>query len=148
MWSTPVNALPIISPDIVERLSAALSPWLIKAPLRALAPSPTRPFDRSRYEFDRQQRYFETVLANKLPMLAAMGPDTGRNCAAFRLVCRIGRWVHHGIVPSDRVTADVLDACERNGLVRDDGRRAVLATIQSALAKSAGDRLPILGWAP
>ena len=44
-----------------------------------------------------------------------------------------------------RLIADILDACERNGLVRDDGRQAVLATIESGLAKSAGDALPDLG---
>ncbi len=74
-----------------------------------------------------------------------MASNSGRNQAAFRLVCRVGRWTHHGILPRDRLTADVLDACERNGLVREDGRRAVLATIASGLAKSAADALPDLG---
>jgi hypothetical protein len=60
-------------------------------------------------------------------------------------VCRVGRWSHHGIITPDRLTADVLDACERNGLVRDDGRKAVLATIASGLARSAADTLPELG---
>ncbi len=74
-----------------------------------------------------------------------MRPGSGRNDAAFRLVCRVGRWVHHGIIGRDRFIADVLDACERNGLVAKDGRKAVLATIASGLAKSAGDALPELG---
>ena len=71
--------------------------------------------------------------------------NSGRNQAAFRLVCRVGRWAHQGIIQQDRLIAHVIDACERNGLVRDDGRRAVLATIESALAKSSGDALPDLG---
>ena len=45
----------------------------------------------------------------------------------------VGRWAHHGIIQKDQLVADVLDACERNGLVRDDGRKAALATIASGL---------------
>ena len=73
-----------------------------------------------------------------------MAPNSGRNDAAFRLVCRVGRWAHYSIIPHDQLVADVFGACERNGLVRDDGCKAVLATIDSGLAKSAGDTLPEL----
>jgi hypothetical protein len=145
LLSTPVAVLPVIGPDIAHRLAAALSPWLIKAPRPAPARRPMRPFDLTQHERHRQLHYVETILSKELPVLAAMGPDSGRNLAAYRLVCRVGRWVHHGVVPIDRLTTDVLDACEANRLVSDDGRKAVLATVASALAKSAGDALPDLG---
>lgn len=94
---------------------------------------------------NRQHRYAEAILSRELPKLSVMLPNSGRNDAVFRLMCRVGRWVHHGIIARHQLIAGVLDACEQNGLVRDDGRQAVLATIESALAKSAGDVLPELG---
>ena len=96
-------------------------------------------------EHKRQHRYVASILDRELPALAAMRPGSGRNDAAFRLVCRVGRWAHHGIIAQDHLIADVLDACECNGLVSDDGRKAVLATIASGLDKSAADVLPDLG---
>lgn len=95
-------------------------------------------------DHDRQRRYAEAILARELPALASMSPGSGRNHAAFKLVCRAGRWVHGGVLERDRLVADVLDACAANGLLREAGRRAVLATIESALARSAGDALPDL----
>jgi hypothetical protein len=77
-----------------------------------------------------------------------MGRDSGRNQAAFNLVCLVGRWVHHEIISRDHLISAVFEACERNGLVSEDGRDAVLATINSALARSAGDVLPDLGSRP
>lgn len=95
-------------------------------------------------EHERQTRYVASILERELPALAAMRPGSGRNDAAFRLVCRVGRWAHAGILARDQLAAAVLEACEQNGLLRDDGRKAVLATIASGLAKSAADALPVL----
>lgn len=93
----------------------------------------------------RQYRYVTSILEGELRALAAMPPSSGRNDAAFRLVCRVGRWVHAGIIVRDQVAADVFQACVRNGLVADDGRKAVIDTIASGLARSAADTLPELG---
>ena len=78
-------------------------------------------------------------------ILGGMPCNSGRNQATFRLACRVGRWVHNGVISQDRLVDGVLDACERNGLLRDDGVRAVLATVASGLAKSVDDTLPDLG---
>jgi hypothetical protein len=104
-----------------------------------------RPVGPSSHERDRQWRYVQSILSRELRALAAMQPGSGRNDTAFRLVCRVGRWAHHGVITRDQLITDVLDACERNGLVRDDGRKAVFDTIASALARSAADSLPQLG---
>lgn len=143
--NTPVAELPIIAPDIEDQIAAALAPWLNRVPRPAPVCLPLRSCALSENERERQRRYAEAVIATDLGTLAAMAPNTGRNVATFRLICRVGRWAHHGIIQKDQLVADVLDACERNGLVRDDGRKAVLATIASGLAKSAGDMLPDLG---
>jgi hypothetical protein len=146
LLGTPIAALPIIGPDIADRLAAALAPW--RTTPEAM-PAPTRarlqPCVLSEKEKEQQHRYAVTILARELPALASMASNTGRNQAAFRLVCRVGRWAHHGIITRDLLITSVLDACERNCLVRDDGRKAVLDTIASGLARSAGDSLPELG---
>jgi hypothetical protein len=146
LLNTPIAALPIIVPDIADKIAAALQPWRsISEPLPALAPARLPQCRLSVSERERQHRYAVKILAGEMPVLASMASNTGRNQAAFRLVCRVGRWAHHGIIPRDRLVADVLDACERNGLVAEDGRKAVLDTIASGLAKSAADALPELG---
>ena len=113
-----------------EALAAARAPW---------RRAPGTP------ELERQHRYVASILDRELRALAGMRPDSGRNDAAFRLVCRVGRWVHAGMITRDQLVADVVDACDHNGLVRDDGRKAVFDTIASGLARSAADTLPELG---
>lgn len=110
----------------------------------AAAPVPWQR-DSGTPDLERQHCDVASILDRELRALAGMRPGSGRNDAAFRLVCRVGRWVHHSIITREQLTDDVLDACERNGLVREDGRRAVLDTIASGLAKSGGDALLELG---
>jgi hypothetical protein len=52
--------------------------------------------------------------------------------------------MHHGIIASNELAGRILQACEHNGLIEDDGRSSILATITSGLRKSAGDCLPDL----
>ena len=125
---------------IAERISGCTQRTI--TPLRLSIEVPAA---LSELEWARHRRYAEKILSQELMILGAMARNSGRNVATFRLVCRVGRWVHHAVIPEDRLAAEILEACERNELVRDDGRQAVLATIASALAKSARDMLPYLG---
>jgi hypothetical protein len=131
------DADPADWPAIVDRYRAAQRAAVPAhaVPLRCSSPQP---------EHERQHRYAAAILSRELRALGAMLPNSGRNDAVYRLVCRIGRWVHAGIFPADRLTADVLQACRANGLLSEDGARAVLATIHSGLRKSAADALPYL----
>jgi hypothetical protein len=104
-----------------------------------------RPSDSSTSPFQRHRRYAEAALSREIAALATMAPKSGRNDAVFRLACKLGRWVHHGSLARDRLIEHVLNACERNGLVQENGRSAIVATINNGLAKSAGDELPVLG---
>ena len=81
---------------------------------RARATTALRPCIADGPEHERHRRYAYAVLARELHALASMQPDSGRNDRAFRVVCRVGRWVHHGIISRDELTADVLDACTAN----------------------------------
>jgi hypothetical protein len=132
------QSMPSDWPAILDRHNAAQRAAVRTHPV-------THRYRPSEPEHDRQHRYASAILSRELCALAGMPPGSGRNHAAFRLVCRIGRWVHHGVVPRADFERDVLDACERNGLIAEDGRKAVLATIGSGLARSAGDALPELG---
>jgi hypothetical protein len=126
-------------PAIVEQHRAAQREALAAHFASRSRASPSTP------AHERQHRYVTSILHRELRALAAMQPGSGRNDAVFRLACRVGRWAHAGIITREQLTAAVLDACEANGLVNDDGRKAVLDTIASGLAKSAADALPELG---
>jgi hypothetical protein len=147
LLDTPISDLPTIAPDIAEKLGATLKPWIASGPPPRPARAPLQQCKLSEKGRDQQRQYVEAILVHELPALAAMASNSGRNKSVFRLVCRVGRWAHHGIISRDRLTADVLAACEANGLVRDDGHRAVLATIASGLTRSVNDPLPDLGGA-
>jgi RepB DNA-primase from phage plasmid len=94
---------------------------------------------------DRQYRYARSILAQDLPRLASMQPNTGRNSSAFLLTCRIGRWCHAGVLNTRLVVDEIVAACITNGLVAENGVEAVRATIASGLRVSAQDALPELG---
>ena len=67
----------------------------------------------------------------EIASLAAALPgtrNTALNCAAFKLF----QFVAGGELDDDQVVERLVDACHRNGLVKDDGLRSVLATIRSA----------------
>jgi hypothetical protein len=145
LFDTPVDELPMVSPAICERLAGALFPWTRTPSRPALQVSTARTArDLSDRERVSQSRYARAILDRDAVSLASMRPNTGRNVAVFRLACRLGRWVHHGLISVDEVVGAIMEACERSGLIREDGRRSVLATIASGLRKSVGDTLPDL----
>jgi hypothetical protein len=137
--------LPTLPIDIGDRLAAALARWTARPRPATRPPSaerrPVGPMPDA--ERERQRRYAEAILAAELPALAATGTG-GRNAAAFRLACRLGRWAHAGVIDREWFEDELVAACFANGLVRDDGEAAVRATIASALRKSEGDTLPDL----
>ena len=140
----PLDHLPTFGPAEAERLRAVFAPGRAEPNVTPQRQPivPAAAFDK--HERERQRRYIEAILARKLASLGAMARNSGRNRAAFALVCRLGRFVHAGILSADHLTASVLEACRLNGLVSEDGAHAVLATIASGLRKSANDPLPDL----
>src|SRR5262249_20269684 len=51
---------------------------------------------------------------------------------------------HHGILVPGTIMRELSDACERNGLVKEDGRSSVFATIKSGIKRAQNDPLPLL----
>ena len=153
VWLTPrtledtaPQELPIAPADMILRLEEALASWLSKR-LPATSPVSRGPLRTSFLSEDvkqRQRRYASTVLERECRELVGMSPHSGRNPKAYRIACRMGRWVHHTIITRDELACAIVQACVHNGLIRDDGRTSVLASINSGLGKSAEDRLPDL----
>jgi hypothetical protein len=130
------------SPSFNERIGAALAPWT--APPRehnrpdsngAAAPVSPR----------RMRRYAEAALEGERQTLARMAPKSGRNRKLFDAGCKLGKFVHHDVLSFSEVeSAIVADACNANGLIREDGPRACQASLASGLRKAEGDELPLL----
>ena len=59
--------------------------------------------------------------------------EGGRNNAVYNAALKIGSFIAGAGLDEARATAMLLDACNHNGLITDDGERSVLATIHSGI---------------
>jgi Bifunctional DNA primase/polymerase, N-terminal/AAA domain len=139
------------APDLIESFKAGTIPvlpdWLatiIKGPkgrqdIAPCAPEPrTEPLGQPG---TRQQRYAQKALEANCRELASMPPESGRNNALNSIGYRMGRMIERGWIERGTVEAWFWHACQSNGLLNDDGRRQVLATIKSSI--EAGIKNPI-----
>ena len=147
-WLTPdtlltveTGELPEAPADIAERLESALTPWMPQRQFRA----PTTPRTAVPEEFDlrRLTAFASSGLARRARDLASTA-EGGRNNELFSLGAGLGRYVFHGVLPAGALEKAALAACEANGLLREDGRLAVLATLHKGIARASGDALPQL----
>jgi hypothetical protein len=143
LLDTTPDELPALLPEDVRAIEEALAPFA-PAPRSIATFRPTLTAAMDERAKRRQAAYARGILDRECAALAAMGPKSGRNRRAFEIACRLGRWLHHGIVPPPDIVRPLLEACAANGLVAEDGRGAVLATIASGLAKGRNDALPDL----
>jgi len=90
--------------------------------------------------FIRLQRYAHAALHHEVTALSAMPPG-GRNDGLNRAAFCLGRYVGAGLLPQEMVVAHLRQACQRNGLIADDGQRAFWSTLVSGL--DAGLRHPL-----
>ena len=74
--------------------------------------------------------YGRAALEREIEALAAT-PVGGRNHALNRCAFRLYQLVAGGELNGDQVSERLIEASHHNGLVKDDGLRTVLATIQS-----------------
>jgi len=148
LLDTRPHQLPIITDADIAALEEALQPFAPPkkqtAPPRAIIGKSSA--DLSEAERRRQAAYGNAILDRELPQIAAMPPESGRNNRVFALACRVGRYVHHGILPVQEIETGILEACKANGLTKDPGgQRGVLMTIRNGIAAAAADGLPDLG---
>lgn len=136
------NHLPELPANIAEQLEEALGAWCTRETdlpeLRIRTGAPPAGLERRRFE-----ACARAGLARKAAALARTS-EGGRNNTLFALAAGLGRYVFHGIMPYATLEAAALEACAVNGLLKEDGRPAVLATLHKGLARSKDDPLPIL----
>lgn len=141
LFDTHVSELPTIGEGLASELEMALKPWLaVEKDFPELkARDPTKALGD--LERRRLLGFAEVKLEERCKELGGMSASSGRNWEAFRIASAMGAFGHHGIVALPQIEAAILDACATNGLVGDDGRRAVVATIRSGLNAARNDPL-------
>ncbi len=80
----------------------------------------------------RLQRYAHAALHREVVALGQMPPG-GRNDCLNRAAFCLGRYVGAGLLPQAMVIAHLRQACQRNGLIADDGQQAFWNTLVSGL---------------
>jgi hypothetical protein len=90
------------------------------------------------------ERYVEKIFHGELSAVA-MAAKGQRNAVLFKAAARLGDLVGAGMLGADMAAQCLLVAAEACGLVRDDGRRAVEATIASGLRTGMASQSPRLG---
>jgi putative DNA primase/helicase len=131
--------LPVITGDHLAALREAMTPWASK-PRPILQPDPS--FDPRTIGDDRYSKWFAAGLDSETQALA--GLSTGRPTALFRAVCKLGAGVHQGYLAASHFENAFVQACITNGLLKREGKHAIVSSIRSGLRASLGDALPAL----
>jgi hypothetical protein len=139
-WLTwPKTELPPVPQwvgDYLEEEQRAKEALLL--PARAVNMADVNGAAKRRYE-----GFAHAALQAEAASLASQ-PKPGRNDALFRKTCLLGKYVAHGILNPTRLTNCLFSACQSNGLVRDNGSKDVIKTIEAGLKFSHSDPLPVL----
>lgn len=121
-----------VSPN--DCILAAAPTWLLD--LIAPPEPPRQPAKPVRIDgTGRAVRYVCRVVDAECGDLARMGPNTGRNLRLFQVSARLGELVGGNLLSQDAAQQALERAATENGLVGEDGMRAVRATIRSGLTK-------------
>ena len=80
----------------------------------------------------RQAAYLDKMIKNVHRELSITGYG-GRNTTVYTAALKIGSFISGAGPDEARATAMLLDACNHNGLIKDDGERSVIATIHSGV---------------
>lgn len=138
------SELPAITQEHIDRLAELLAPLMPDR--RDDGPrKPVRVKDAGLSAFDR--RRYEGAAAAALRIKAADLAATakpGRNDALFRAACGLGAYVLHGLLKQADLEKELVEACETNGLIADNGRGDVINTIADGLQCAGDDPFPKL----
>lgn len=109
-------------------------PWVIQRFVAYQEERRARPEPRHTVDpvADGAQRYARAALEREVADLAEVGQG-GRNDALNRASFNLGQLVGAGALDEYEVWDRLLEACERNGLLEDDGRRQCEKTIRSGV---------------
>jgi hypothetical protein len=85
--------------------------------------------------------YAKAALVNECAKLAVTKID--RNISLNNSALSLGRFVKSGELPETEVIAALVEASVANGLAKEDGRKATLATIKSGLGAAVARVIPL-----
>ncbi len=145
LLTVQARELPEAPADIAGRLESALAPWMPRRQFNAsyeLRAAPPAGHERRRLT-----AFAKSALSAWTARLAET-PEGARNNTLFALGCLFGKYVFHGLLYAAVIEAAALAACAANGLLREEGRLAVLATLHKGIARAKGDALPALRERP
>jgi hypothetical protein len=112
--------------------AAALVGWVAEHRVIREEFQPSPPWDGE--PLDRGQiAYLDSMLTRMHSELSAMRKDSGRNNAVYEMALKIGNFIAGAGLNEARATAMLLDACNHNGLIMEDGEKSVMASIQSGI---------------
>jgi bifunctional DNA primase/polymerase-like protein len=138
LFNTPVDELSVITVKHLEKMARNLERW---CPLPT-AWAPRTDLQTSPVRTGRMHAWAEKCLANAQNKLSATTEGrNGRLCATARA---LGKYVHHRVLDRFRVEEILLDACKRNGSLKQHGLEQCKRTIASGLKRAKGDDLPAL----
>ena len=109
--------------------------WRHQWPGRRHTPSPSTP---AGLELQRLIRAANAGLARKAQELAS-DAEGSRNNTLFALGVGLGTYVFHGLLSFNALEMAASTACVANGLLHEDGRLAVLATLHNGIARAKDD---------
>jgi hypothetical protein len=140
LFDVSIDDLPVWPSDLIERFERAMAQWSpppgeYRSKTNGATP-PTCP--------KRMRLYAEAALEGERQALVRMPADSGRNWGLFLAGCKLGKYVHHGVLSLGELEDRLLEACTGNGLIKEDGLPACKATLASGLRKAEGDDLPVL----
>jgi hypothetical protein len=101
-----------------------------------------KPLDR------RQNAYLEAMLQGMHRELSAMLKDSGRNTAVYNKAMAVGNYIAGAGLDEDHAIKILLDACNHNGLVNENGKQAVLASIRSGIRNGKTRPRALPPWPP
>lgn len=110
----------------------ALAGWLAEHRSTREEFEPSPPWDGKLFD-QRQSAYMGSMLMRMHSEVAAMPKDSGRNTAVYNRALAVGNYVAGTGLDEDYAIKILLDACNHNGLINEDGERAVLATVRSGI---------------
>lgn len=120
--------------DPADTALAEAPAWLLELIDPPLPPA--RPFEPVRVaSLERTARYVEAAVNAECGDLGRMAPGSGRNLKLFMASANLGQLVGAGLLPHAVAERALLQAAGECGLVKEDGHRAVAATITSGMTK-------------
>jgi hypothetical protein len=143
IFNKSVFELPILTQGHLDALKEVLRPNLRERPSWSAEDLAKYRAVASGHKFtdEDRRRYCGFVSAGMTARAKEIDqtPSGNRNSALYAAVCYFGKFLHHGFISEQQFIEPLVSACRRNGLVKEDGLNAVMATVRSGLLISRND---------